>query len=107
MPIARAGQCSACDVNFSGTRGLALHQKKCKVYQERLRLLAVARGCHDYGGGYRGAGDVEQAQYAAFQHGIATVVRSLEAAVDEPQSLQVRTLECLGRGPRKHAEDNG
>jgi len=37
--------------------------------------LQIARGCKDYGGGYRG-GD----HYEAFQHGIQTVINALWVA---------------------------
>lgn len=55
------------------------------------RLLNVARGCTDYGGGHTGAA------YEAFQHGIQTVVSALEAAAkNDPSDFQVNTLERIG-----------
>ena len=61
------------------------------------RLLNVARGCHDYGGGYRGDDDITQAQASAFHHGIQTVINALEAALrHDPHDLQTKVLEAVG-----------
>lgn len=57
------------------------------------RLLAVAKGCLDYGGGYRGGPELD-----IFHHGIETVIRSLEAAAKrDPNDTQVNALERIGR----------
>lgn len=56
------------------------------------KLLNVARGCFDYGGGYR----ADDAKLAIFHHGIQTVINALEGAMKEPASLQVRVLEGIG-----------
>lgn len=57
-----------------------------------VRLLNVARGCHDYGGGYR---DPKEAE--VFHHGIQTVINSLEsAAKNDPDNYQVNVLEQIG-----------
>lgn len=56
------------------------------------QILNVARGCHDYGGGYR-----DLVQSDAFHHGVQTVINALEHAVKEPDCLQVRMLESIGR----------
>lgn len=55
-----------------------------RTYDDAVR---IARGCHDYGGGY-GPG----VQYEAFQHGIGTVVASLESA----DKHQVAALHAMG-----------
>lgn len=55
------------------------------------RLLNVARGCHDYGGGYR-----ESREREIFHHGIQTVIKALEAAEAGPDRFQVRVLESIG-----------
>lgn len=55
-------------------------------------LINVARGCHDYGGGY-----MDTPSQDAFHHGIQTVIQALEAAVSDPTKLQVRVLESIGK----------
>lgn len=55
------------------------------------RLLNIARGCHDYGGGYGDPREVE-----IYHHGIQTVINALESAASE-NTLQVRMLESIGR----------
>ena len=56
------------------------------------RLLNVARGCHDYGGGYS-----SPTVYDAFHHGIQTVINALEAAAkNDASDLQVNVLESIG-----------
>lgn len=57
---------------------------------DRDRLLAIARGCTDYGGGYSGA------EYEIFQHGIGTVITALERAAED---FQTRTLERIVAAP--------
>lgn len=60
------------------------------------RLLNVARGCFDYGGGYRSdAGKLE-----IFHHGIQTVVNALEGAMRDPSDTQARALERIGIAAR-------
>ena len=61
--------------------------------RELVRLLNVARGCHDYGGGYR-----DTVSQETFHHGIQTVINALEsAAKNEPNNFQVDALEAIGR----------
>ena len=61
------------------------------------RLLNVARGCHDYGGGYS-----SPTVYDAFHHGIQTVINALEAAVkNNPADTQVNVLERIGHAASK------
>lgn len=56
------------------------------------RLLNVARGCHDYGGGYKDPVSAE-----IYHHGIATVISALEAAAkNDPSDGQVNILERIG-----------
>jgi hypothetical protein len=57
------------------------------------RLVAVARGCHDYNGGYRGQGVLPD----VFHEGIQTVISALEAAMENPQDSQVKALEIIGQ----------
>jgi hypothetical protein len=57
------------------------------------RAIAIARGCLDYGGGYRSDPD----KLDAFHHGIRTVITALEAARDKPDDVQVGVLELIGR----------
>jgi hypothetical protein len=54
--------------------------------------LRIARGCTDYGGGYRGT-----EHYGAYQDGIKTVIASLEAAFRKGLSdPQVAALRAIG-----------
>jgi len=58
--------------------------------------LRIARGCKDYGGGYR-SGE----HYEAFQHGIQTVINALDHAefsgIKDPQ---IATLYVIGGGEK-------
>lgn len=61
--------------------------------------LRIARGCTDYGGGYRG-GD----KFEAYQHGIGTVINALtSASLNGLEDYQVRTLHAMGA--KQHASD--
>lgn len=53
--------------------------------------LRIARGCTDYGGGYRGT-----AHYDAYQHGIATVINALTRASEGPFDSQIAALHAMG-----------
>ena len=76
----------------------ALREAGAKVAE---RLVNVARGCRDYGGGHSGK------DYENFQHGIETVIRSLEAASkNNPNDTQVNALERMGRQPLAPKEGN-
>lgn len=55
---------------------------------DKVRMLNVARGCHDYGGGYRTAETAE-----IFHHGIQTVINALEAFSKNPDDTQTLALE--------------
>ena len=68
-----------------------LKAQLAQAREDSKRLLNVARGCHDYGGGYR-----EEKEIEIFHHGIQTVINSLEAAVNQPDSLQIEVLESIG-----------
>ena len=58
----------------------------------KVKVLAVANGCHDYNGGHRDR-DAE-----TFHHGISTVIRALTAALTgDPNDTQVAALERIGR----------
>ena len=59
---------------------------------EWSRVLALAKGCHDYSGGHHG--DDER---AAFHHGIDTVINVLKAAANGEDDMQIRTIEAIGR----------
>ena len=66
-----------------------------QAQRDAKRLLNVAKGCHDYGGGYHGAGTAE-----IFHHGIQTVINALEAAAkNDPNNHQVNALERIGSLP--------
>lgn len=54
------------------------------------QVVTLAHGCHDYGGGHTGD------KYEAFQHGIDTVIRVLEAKRDGDDSLQIKVAESVG-----------
>ena len=68
-----------------------LKQRVQGLEADRERLINVARGCHDYGGGHA---DTKASE--AFHHGIQTVINALEAAANDPASMQVRVLESIG-----------
>jgi hypothetical protein len=59
---------------------------------EVQRLLNIARGCKDYGGGYRH----DKEKFEIYHHGVQTVINALESAVkkDDPQ---LRVLENVGK----------
>jgi hypothetical protein len=64
--------------------------------------LTVARGCVDYGGGYR----ADEARLAIFHHGIQTVVNALEAARTKGmKDTQVAALYSVGRDEMQRTED--
>lgn len=65
-----------------------------KTRKEIERFLNVARGCLDYGGGYRD----DPHAIAIFHHGIRTVITALErAAKNDPNDTQVNALERAGK----------
>lgn len=69
----------------------AVRQQAARECAERL--LNVARGCHDYGGGYRH----DDRESEIYQHGIQTVINALEAAAkNDPSDTQVNALEMIG-----------
>lgn len=58
--------------------------------------LRIARGCTDYGGGYR----YDPPKYEAYQHGIQTVINALTAAGERGLSdTQVAALYAMGAEP--------
>ncbi len=55
--------------------------------------LRIARGCTDYGGGYRGNAE----HYEIYQHGIQTVINALTAASKTGlDNMQTRALHSMG-----------
>lgn len=66
--------------------------------QVRAQMLARARGCFDYSGGYRG----DPKLLEAFHHGIQTVINALS---DPDGSFQSRTLEAIGAEPPTRTEE--
>jgi hypothetical protein len=55
--------------------------------------LRIARGCTDYGGGYRGT-----EEYEVYQHGIQTVINALTAAQNTGVSdSQIKALHMMGK----------
>jgi hypothetical protein len=79
-------------------RRLITEANKLTAEAEKLRgdgerTLNIARGCLDYGGGYRG----DPILMGAFHHGIQTVINALEAASKrDPNDTQVNALERIG-----------
>jgi hypothetical protein len=64
--------------------------------------LRIARGCTDYGGGYR----CDPEQYEIYQDGIRTVIRALESALERGlDDAQIRTLHSLGEAKEKHDQN--
>jgi len=66
-----------------------LRSREGKLVGARDRMLNVARGCRDYGGGYRG----DDKAMEIYQHGISTVIRALEAHLNNPADTQTLALE--------------
>jgi hypothetical protein len=62
-----------------------------KPSAEVTRLLNIARGCHDYNGGYNS----QLVESQIYHHGIQTVINALEAAVRKAD-LQTDVLESIG-----------
>uniref|UniRef100_A0A6M3JFN6 Uncharacterized protein n=1 Tax=viral metagenome TaxID=1070528 RepID=A0A6M3JFN6_9ZZZZ len=60
------------------------------------RCLNIAKGCHDYGGGYR-----EKAEQDIYHHGIQTAINCLEKFVklngDIETNWQLRAVENIGK----------
>lgn len=77
--------------DVSRMRYKRLDEENAELRQDPARLLNVARGCHDYGGGYRLTAEVE-----VYHHGIQTVIQALEHAVRDPGAMQVCMLESMG-----------
>ena len=58
--------------------------------------VRIARGCHDYNGGYR-----DDPEHGVFHHGIQTVINSLEAAEKNGlKDTQVAALHRMGDAAR-------
>jgi len=55
------------------------------------RCIAIAKGCEDYGGGYR------EQDLEIYHHGMQTVHRCLMQLRDGDESLQLRMVESIGR----------
>lgn len=60
-------------------------------YNDAVR---IARGCLDYGGGYRS----NDGRLEAFHHGIQTVINALEAGSKGLGDSQVAALHMMGGG---------
>ena len=67
-----------------------LEQRIAELEAANTRLLNIARGCHDYGGGYK-----DKREADVYHHGIQTVINALEAAA-KGDSFQLRALESVG-----------
>ena len=61
---------------------------------ERERLLNIARGCHDYGGGHR------ERDAEIYHHGIQAVINALEAGAvsDTPQTRVLENISSRASG---------
>jgi hypothetical protein len=55
------------------------------------KAIQVARGCRDYGGGYRTEKDLD-----IYHHGMNTVERSLTALRDKPEDTQIQAVLRMG-----------
>lgn len=64
------------------------------------RALALAHGCHDYGGGYH-----EESTQHAYHHGIDTVVNVLTAARRGVSDDQMQVIEAIGRDTLRAADE--
>lgn len=72
----------------------ALAAHDAEVRRKALEeALAIARGCTDYGGGYRS----DEERLGIYHHGMNTVERCIQAKLDGDESLQIKTVESMGR----------
>lgn len=62
------------------------------------RCEAIALGCKDYGGGYRGTPEEE-----AYRDGMQTVATVIRAIIDKPDDVQARAVELVGAEERTAA----
>lgn len=63
--------------------------------------LKIARGCTDYGGGYRG----NQEHFEIYQHGIQTVINALTGAANSGlEDMQVAALHRMGANTAPEVE---
>jgi hypothetical protein len=73
--------------------GSPLASPHCSAFDESI---AIATGCLDYGGGYRGS----ERELSVFHHGIQTVINALSAARKAEQAgendTQVNALRRMG-----------
>lgn len=88
--------------DFNVPAGLKLHRLMGKDGQRAglERAFAIARGCYDYSGGYNGE------RREAYHHGMQTVQRCIQAAIDGDDTLQLRVVESIGKQAIK-AEEGG
>lgn len=63
------------------------------IRQVKQQAVEIARGCRDYGGGYRADDD----KLAIYHHGMDTVERCLQAWANGEDSLQLRVVQSLGK----------
>lgn len=63
-----------------------------RLGKQQERMLNIARGCTDYGGGYRS----DKELFDAYQGGIYTVITALEASMKK-NDLQLSALESIGK----------
>lgn len=62
--------------------------------------LRIARGCTDYGGGYRNE------HYDIYQHGIQTVIAALTAVSKTGLDTQTAALHAMGTTEHGKTEDD-
>ena len=59
------------------------------------RCLSIAKGCHDYGGGYH-----DQKEFEIYHHGIQTVINCIGKFVEREGKigdLQLDMVESIGK----------
>lgn len=79
------------DANFARTLETELAQANAELaalQADKRRLLAVARGCHDYSGGHN-----SPSAHDIYHHGIQTVINALEAFCKDSNDPQTLALE--------------
>ncbi|HDZ04875.1 hypothetical protein LCGC14_0371190 [marine sediment metagenome] len=68
-------------------------------YEDFQTCLNIAKGCHDYNGGYLR----DQEQLEAFHHGIETVVKSIKSLTKNGLvGDQLQTLHSIGKKLNQH-----
>lgn len=89
--VADPSRLESMDANPNSLPGLLRQLRDEAGREAREDCRRIARGCRDYGGGYRGGHELE-----IYHHGMDTVERSIEASLAPAESLQLHMLRSFG-----------